>query len=111
MFNPIKIFRRSIQQPAPEQAPAELVWVHENYILEDVDQMTVRQILDTLRRDTIEFTEKHNLTWGATDITVRGLPVRVKITEDQDVVYSVNFINTFNIRDAITLIKTEAVTF
>lgn len=101
------------RQTAPtEIISSEPVTVREDFILtEDVSQMTVSKILSILRRDTIEFTEKYNLTWGVTDFVIHNVPVRVKLTENQDVWYYVDGELVFNAQQAVELIKSQAVTF
>lgn len=112
MFNPINlIFHRQTAVAADETpASAELI-VREDFTLFNVDSMTVTQILDILRRDTIEFVEDNRLTWGVSDFVVQSVPVRVKLTENWDVVYSVNGETTFNKQHAAELIKSQSVQF
>lgn len=92
--------------PAAEEtaAPAEII-VREDFTLFNVDQMTVSQILQTLRADTIEFVEDNRLTWGASDFNVRGVDVRVKLTENWDVIYIFDGQTFFNSHDASKFIE------
>lgn len=91
-------------------APAEII-VREDFTLFNVDQMTVVQLLQTLRADTIDFAEDNRLTWAASDFVVRNVPVRVKLTENWDVIYVFDGETIFNTKDAAAFIEQQAVQF
>lgn len=109
MFNPIRKLFVSHQKAVEETASIPVV--REDFTLYDVDKMTVRQILDVLRRDTIEFAEDNRLAWAATDFIIHNVPVRVKLTEAYDIVYVVDSETIFNPREAINAIKAQSVQF
>lgn len=109
-------FSHQTAAPAPvvdaAPVPSEIVDpanvdVREDFNLAEADGMTLRELLDALRKQTVNFSDKHGLAWAATDYEYRGAAIRVKLTEDQDIVYSVNSQPAFNLRDAIHLLKYE----
>lgn len=84
------------------------------------DDMSGKELLDTLRCNLIEFTEAYNLTWAVTRFFVATqnpdavIPLQIKLTEDQDVVYTIDGENTFYFNDAARLLdsaRLEAVVF
>jgi hypothetical protein len=91
-------------------APAEII-VREDFTLFNVDQMTVIQLLQTLRADTIDFAEDNRLTWAASDFVIKGVPLRVKLTENHDVIYIFDGETIFTSKDAAAFIQTQAVQF
>ncbi|SRR5258705_6612508 len=90
--------------------PAGII-TREDFTLFNVDKMTVAQILSTLRLDTIDFVTNNQLTWGASDFVVRGVPVRVKLTESYDVVYIFDGETVFTSKDAAAHIEQQVVQF
>jgi len=90
--------------------PAETI-VREDFTIYNVDQMTVTQLLQTLRADTISFVEDNRLTWGASDFVIQNIPLRVKLTENWDVIYIFDGETFFNSKDAAAFIQTQAVQF
>lgn len=101
------------RQTAPAAEPvveAEPVGFREDFTLE-VDSMTVTQILNELRCRTIEFSERYELAWAATDFVVHNVPVRVKLTENQDVFYFVDGDLFFNAKDAVAAVKNSQIQF
>lgn len=70
------------------------------------DTLTSKEIVNTLRRDLIEFSEAYNLSWAVTRLNVGTnnpdvvIPVQIKLTEDQDVVYTIDGQITFDLTSA-----------
>ncbi len=110
MFNPSKLFFFRKTAPAPQAAPvAAPVEIREDFFIENVDNMTLREVLNALRERTVRFTTTNDLLWGVTDFNLREVQVRVKLTEAQDVAYVINGINTFDLQEAIRMIKNQQV--
>lgn len=99
-------FSRQTAPAAEEPAALPEILVREDFTL-IVDDLTVTQILQTLRADTIDFVEDNRLAWGASDFNVRGVDVRVKLTENWDVVYIFDGATMFNTKDAAAYIEAQ----
>jgi hypothetical protein len=97
----IRNFLFSHQIEAVEETAPEPVIVREDFFFSNINDMTISKILHTLRERTIRFTENNNLTWGVTEIETRGIALRVKLTENQDVQYFINGFPTFDMKTAI----------
>lgn len=94
-------------EAAAEAEISEPVIVREDFTITEADEMPIRALLHSLRERTITFVEDNRLAWGATDFTVRGIPTRVKLTEDYDVVYIIDGINFFDLKEAIEAIHAQ----
>lgn len=99
----IRNFFFSHQAEAVQETVQPII-VREDFIIDNSDDMTIRTILHTLRERTITFVENNNLNWGATDFEVRGIPTRVKLTENYDVIYIIDGDNFFDLKMAIEAI-------
>lgn len=91
-------------------APAAKIIVREDFTI-NVDGLTVTQLLQTLRADTIDFAEDNRLTWAASDFVIMGVPLRVKLTQNWDIIYVFDGETFFNIKDTAAFIQTQAVQF
>lgn len=96
-------------EPVDEQ-PADVI-VREDFTIENAANMTLRDLLNTLRQRTIRFSHINDLTWAATDFDLRGASIRVKLTENQDIVYFVNGELMLDLQSAIRTLKDAVVTF
>lgn len=90
---------------AIDTTPVEPVIVRKDFFIADLDNKTIHDIFNLLRDHTIDFALDNGLTWAATDFNLDGVPVRVKLTESYDVAYVVDGLNTFNIFEAIDMVK------
>lgn len=103
-----KLFTRTnpttatIDQPAAE--PQE---VRQDFTISDYADMPLRELFATLRQRTVDFAEDERLAWAATDFNYGGVVLRVKLTEDWDVVYSVNGLHAFDLKDAIRMAREQ----
>lgn len=105
-------FSHQTAAPAPVAASSEIVDpaqvdVKVDFTLADADSMTLREFFEALRKQTIAVSDEYGLLWTITEYLYRGAVVRVKLTEDQDIVYTVNSQPAFTLRDAIHLLKYE----
>lgn len=103
-------FHRQIAPAAETPALPEQVIVREDFTM-NIDGLTVKQLLQTLRADTIDFVEDNRLTWGASDFVIRNVPLRVKLTEAWDVIYIFDGKTFFNTQDAAAFIEQQVVQF
>lgn len=109
-------FSHQTAAPAPvvdaAPVPSEIIespdaYERVDFTLADADSMTLRELFDALRKQTVHVSEEKGWAWTITEYVYRGAFIRVKLTEDQDIVYSVNHQPAFNLRDAIHLLKYE----
>lgn len=96
--------------PVAELEPAAPSIVRENFTW-DTDSMTVEQIVDQLRQHTINFSFRNVTTWAITDLDYKGVEIRCKLTENQDIVWAVNGEQVFHPRAVINMVKEFAVQF
>lgn len=94
--------------PAAETVSVDPITAREDFTI-NVDGKTIQELLITLRLDTIDFAEDNNLTWAASDFNIRGVDVRVKMTEARDIVYIFDGAIQFNTKDAAAFIQANEV--
>lgn len=98
-----------VETPADEPAAPSIEYRREWTM--ETDDLNPKQILEALRQRTIDFSEEFDLQWAASDLNYGGLYVRVDLTVDQDIVYSVEGEETTNIRNAVAMICQQAINF
>jgi len=104
MFNPINLFI-SRQTVVETNTPAEPEFVCENFTIENFDQISISGLLELLRERTYNFVYENRLTWGATEFNYGDLPISVTLTEDWNVLYTVNRYTTSSPKDAVAIIQ------
>lgn len=99
-------FSRKQAAPATAEQPERPrdTIVRENFTW-DTDTLTVEQLIANLRSQTVDFSSREGTTWAITDIDYKGIEIRCKLTEDQDIVYAVNGEQVFHPRAAVGLVQ------
>lgn len=102
MFN---FFFSHKTQAVTEAEISEPVIVREDFTISNFDQMPVRQLLQMLRDRTCDFALDNGLTTATTEFNyIDELPLTVKLTENYDILYTVNRYSTYSMDDAIAVI-------
>lgn len=104
-----KLFTRTNTQPAVDQTATEPEMVRQDFIISDYADMPLRELFSVLRTRTVDFAEDNRLTWAATDFNYGDVVIRVKLTENYDVVYSVNGLHAIDLKQAISMVKEQVV--
>lgn len=85
--------------------------VRRDFTIVDYAEMRPIDLLSALRQKTVNFSHEFQTTWAVTDFFFDDTLIRVKLTEDQDIVYVIDGQQTFDLREAIQLVKTVTVQF
>lgn len=100
------ISRRKAQTQIPviaeERAPGQYD-VEVSYTIDET--LDSNEILRLMRLDTIDFVEENRLEWGATQVTIQGVSVIVKLLPSYDIAYSVGGYTTFERAEAAAMLS------
>lgn len=112
MLNLKKFFFSHQQESAAQvDETPEPVVVRQDFYIPDYDQMPVRQLLQILRDRTYDFALDNGVPTAYTEFSyIDELPLMVELTENYDILYTVNRFKTYSVDDAIAVI-TDAITF
>lgn len=92
--------------PITEDEIIEPVIVREDFTISNYDQMPVQKLLQALRDRTCDFALDNGLTTATTEFFyIDELPLMVELTENYDILYTVNRFKTFSMADAIAIIE------
>lgn len=84
----------------------EPVIVREDFTIANFDQMPVSKLLQVLRDRTCDFALDNGLTTATTEFFyIDELPLAVELTENYDILYTVNRYKTYSMADAVAVIE------
>jgi hypothetical protein len=99
-------FSKQTEAVLETEAPAEPVIVREDFTISNFDQMPVDRLLMTLRDRTCDFALDNGLTTATTEFNyIDELPLIVELTENYDILYTVNRFKTFSFQEAVAIIE------